>query len=275
VAGVTRVFLLEGLREVPADAPVLAADDLGVLRGESVFETLRVVEGRPCFLGDHLERMARSAARVALELPPGFDQLALTAAEGVSEASLRLVCSKGASSGPVGFAVVSDISAEVVAQRAGVTCVTLPLGITADFRSAEPWTLGGVKSTSYAVNMSALRHAHELGADDAIWTSTDGYVLEAPTATVIALVDGAWVTPPATVGILPGTTLLAVQRLEVPGLASIATHALTVAELAAAEEVALLSSVRGVAPVTALDGRPLTVEQGAALAKAYEASLPR
>ncbi|MFN2537577.1 MAG: aminotransferase class IV [Mycobacteriales bacterium] len=261
----TRVVLLDGLREVPPETPILRADDLGVVRGEAVFETLRVVQGTPCFLDEHLERLGRSAARLDITLPSGWADLAHAAAKGYPDAGLRLTMTKGG----VGFAVCFDVPAETVRGRAGVTAVTLPLGMAAGFRSGAPWMLGGVKNTSYAVNMATLRHAHDIGADDAIWVSTDGYVLEAPTSTVVALVDGALVTPPAGTGILPGTTLLACQRLT-----EVKEAPLTVEQLGTAGEVALLSSVRGVAPVVQLDGRELgTGPVVSALAQAFETSL--
>ena len=256
-------MLLDGLREVAPETPVLRADDLGVVRGESVFETLRVIDGRPCFLDDHLQRFARSAARLDIELPDGFGELAHTAAVGFADAGLRLTMTKGG----VGFAVCFDVPPETVRGRSGVSAVTLPLGIAAGFRAEQPWTLGGVKTTSYAVNMAAMRHAQDLGAEDAIWVSTDGYVLEAPTSTVVALVDGVLVSPPTETGILPGTTLLACRRLTEVKEAPLRVEDLT-------DEVALLSSVRGVAPVVRLDGRELgagpVIKE---LAAAFEASL--
>jgi 4-amino-4-deoxychorismate lyase len=141
--------------------------------------------------------------------------------------------------------------------------------VAADFRSTSPWALGGVKSTSYAVNMATLRHAHELDADDAIWVSTDGWVLEAPTSTVVAVVDGLLMTPPVGTGILAGTTLLACRRLT-----EILERPLSVEQLARADEVALLSSVRGIAPVVVLDGRELGAGPVVKdLAARFEASL--
>ena len=255
----TRVLLLDGT-EVSPDAPLLRADDLGMVRGEAVFETLRVVHGTPVQLAAHLSRMAQSAARLDMQLPSGFAELAAKAAVGATDAGLRLTFTKGG----LGYAVLFDVAPETVAARSGISVMTLPLGISSTIRAEQPWLLGGVKSTSYAVNMAALRHAHAHGADDVIWVSTDGYVLEAPTSTVIAKVDGGWVTPPAETGILPGTTLLAVQQIT-----QVAVRQLAVEELTA--EVCLLSSVRGVAPVTALDGRQLPVDH--ALGAAFEASL--
>jgi len=211
----TAVFLLDGGREVDPTTPVLRADDLGVLRGESVFETLRVWDGRPAFLDDHLARLAASAARVDVALPDGWAALAARACEGVRDGVLRLVCTKGApGAAPVGFALVTDVPAEAVrAREDGVRVLTLTLGVTADERAAAPWLLGGVKSTSYAANMATIRHAQAEGADDAVWVSADGQVLEAPTATVAVVEGDTLVSPPDEVGILAGTTLRAVERL--------------------------------------------------------------
>jgi 4-amino-4-deoxychorismate lyase len=254
-------LLADPPRLVDPTTPVLRADDLGLSRGESVFETLRVAGGRAAFLDLHLERLARSAARVAIDLPDGWAELAevATGAYTAAEGALRLTCSKGApDAAPVGFALVTPVpAASLAAREHGVSAVTLTLGVPAALRAESPWLLGGVKSTSYAVNMASLRAAEAAGAQDAIWTSTDGYVLEAPTATVAWVSGGRLVTPPAElVGTLPGTTAAVALRLSpVP----VDVRLGTVDELRAADEVLLLSSVRGVTPVVRLDGRELAV----------------
>ena len=244
-------------RLVDPTTPVLRADDLGVVRGEAVFETLRVVGGRAAFVRLHLDRLARSAARVAIDLPCGWEALvetAVTAYDG-DDGVLRLTCSKGAPGGrPVGFALVTPVPAESVrAREHGVSVVTLTLGVPAAVRAEARWLLGGVKSTSYAVNMASLRAAQDAGAEDAVWVSTDGIVLEAPTSTVAWVTGGRLVTPPAEqVGTLPGTTAHVALRLSpVP----VEVRLGTVDELRAADEVLLLSSVRGVTPVVRLDGQ--------------------
>ena len=255
------VLLGDPPRVVDPATPVLRADDLGVARGESVFETLRIAGGQPAFLDQHVRRLERSAARLAIDLPGGWHELARTAAEayGAADGVLRLTCSKGApGAGPVGFALVTPVPATSIAARQnGVSDITLTLGVPATLRAESPWLLGGVKSTSYAVNMATIRAAEERGAQDAIWVSTDGEVLEAPTSTVAWVTGGRLVTPPAPdVAILPGTTLaVALALLTSP----YEVRRGTVEELHAADEVLLLSSVRGVTPVTRLDGRELPV----------------
>ncbi len=235
-------------------APLLRADDVGVLRGESVFETLRVAGGRAFGVPAHLSRLARSGARLDLEVPDveGLVALALSAWD-APDGTLRLVVTRGG----VAYALLTPVPDSVVAQRAGVSAVVLTLGVPATLRAASPWLLGGVKSTSYAVNMAALREAASRGADDVVFASLDGEVLEGPTSTCAWVTDGVLVTPPPDdVAILPGTTMDVALSL-LAGPAQVRRG--TVEELRAADEVLLLSSVRGVAPVVALDGAPRPV----------------
>lgn len=249
-------------RFLDPSAPLVRADDLGLARGEAVFETVRIAAGRPAFLSLHLDRLVRSARRVAIDLPGGWTELAQAVAAEYGahdDGVLRLTCTKGPPGGsPVGFALATPVPAEsLLARERGVRVVTLSLGVPAALRSQAPWLLGGVKSTSYAVNMASLRAAAAAGVDDAVWTSTDGFVLEAPTATVAWVRDGRLVTPPADeVATLPGTTAhVALGLSPVP----VDVRLGTTGELAEADEVMLLSTVRGVTPVVALDGRELPV----------------
>jgi 4-amino-4-deoxychorismate lyase len=267
---VPQLWLLDGLRPVDPAQPVLRADDLGVLHGESAFETVRIAGGIPALLDPHLARLAASAERLGVALPDGFRELARAACRGQGDAVLRLVCTKGPP--PVGYALVTPIpAASVEARTRGVRVLTLTLGISASQRSKAPWLLGGVKTTSYAVNMASLRHARDEGAEDAIWLSSDGEVLEGATSAVAIVQQGILVTPPADLGILASTTLAAVLTLE---LVPARVRSFAAEELHQADEVMLMSSIRGVVPVISLDGRtrpvgPIT----AALSQAFEASL--
>ena len=132
--------------------------------------------------------------------------------------------------------------------------ITLGLGVPADFRSRAPWLLGGAKTLSYAVNMAALRHAAAQGADDVVFVSLDGQVLEGPTSTVVWSANGVLHTPPPETGILPGTTMARLfARAAEAGRPTAVTPG-TVEDLHAADAVWLVSGVRSAATVHTIDG---------------------
>lgn len=260
-----RVVAVLGRGVVPADTPILRADDLGVLRGDGVFETLHVRAGRPWLVDEHLARMAASADRLDLALPPPealreLIQSACAAWPAEREGALRLVCTRGGEDGgPVTtFATLAPVSDAVrAARRTGISVATATLGVPVAARPGAPWLLGGVKSLSYAVNMASLRWAARQGVDDVLWVSVDGYALEAPTASLVWLEGSTlWTVPPEETGILPGIT--ARWLLDHAGERGFKTGERLVrpAELAEADAIWLTSSVRGVAEVRALDGVP-------------------
>ena len=253
--------------------PLLRADDLGVLRGDGCFESVRLrATGELDDLDEHLDRLAGSAA--ALELPVtdrgDWQRLVgglVAAWDHPGEAVLRLVVTRGLQEGgrPTAFALLAPVSAEQLRQRReGVRVLTLSRGLVADATVEAPWLLGGVKAISYAVNMAALRYAHANAADDVVFLSADGQLLEAPTATVVWLRAGVLCSPPAApLGILDSVT---VRRL----FARAAEHGFgtairrgTVDDLRAADGVWLVSSIRLAAAVTTLDGKPVPVDEAA------------
>ncbi|MFI6760470.1 aminotransferase class IV [Micromonospora sp. NPDC050417] len=253
---------------VPADEPVVRADDRGVLHGDGLFETMHVRGGRPWLRNEHLTRLANAAAAVDLLLP---DATALAALldeicahwPAQAEGALRLVCTRGPEEGGPAtvFATLSEVAPALrLARTAGVSVATLPLGVPAGARAGLPWLLAGVKSTSYGVSLAARRWAAANGVDDVLWTSTDGYALEGPSASLVWLAgDTLCTVPPASTGILPGVT--ANWLLAHAGSLgwSAEERLVTPAELreAACGGAWFTSSVRGLAEVRSLDGMPL------------------
>ncbi|MEU5913541.1 aminotransferase class IV [Micromonospora sp. NPDC047527] len=247
---------------VPATEPVLRGDDLGVLRGDGLFETMHLRQGRPWLRDEHLARLAASAATIELTLPPTAELVDLldevragwpTQVEG----ALRLVCTRGPAGGPPTiYATLDEVpTSSRTARREGISVATLPLGMPADARNGLSWLPAGIKSTSYAANSAARRWAVRAGVDDVLWISSDGYALEGPTANVVWLAgDTLCTVPAATTGILPGTTMAWLLAHAADLGLSAAERRVTTAELHAADGVWLTSSVRGAAEVHTLDG---------------------
>jgi 4-amino-4-deoxychorismate lyase len=241
---------------VPRDEPVLLADDEALLRGRAAFETLRVYGGRPFRLADHLARMRASAERLTIPWRGGFEQLAaeVLAAAGEPDAVLRLYLTPGreGSGEPVPLALVSTLPGDLEERRArGISLISL-LGV----RAEAPWLLGGVKSTSYAVNMAAESEARARGADDAVFVRDDGVVLEGPVTNVWWRRGSTLFTPSLELGILAGVTRAAVLDAAPSAGLEVEEGEYVLAELLGAEEVFTTSSVREVMPVVRVDDSP-------------------
>jgi 4-amino-4-deoxychorismate lyase len=255
---------LGGRGVVDPNEPVLNADDEALLRGRAAFETTRVYGGIPFKLDEHLARLAGSAERIGL--PPvdrdEVERLARSAlaAAGEPHAVLRLYWTAGreGSDRPTALALVSSIPAHLEELRArGMKLVSLPLGLEADLRALAPWLLGGVKSTSYAVNMAAEAEAKRRSADDAVFLASDEIVLEGPVTNVWWRLEDVLYTPALELGILAGVTRATLIEQAAAFGYDVREGAFPLAHLASADEAFTSSSVREVMPVVELDGAPL------------------
>jgi 4-amino-4-deoxychorismate lyase len=249
---------------VPADQPVLLADDEALLRGRAAFETLRVYGGKPFRFAEHLARMRGSAERLGIVWPGGFEELAVQAldAAGAPDAVMRLYLTPGREGAgePVPLALISALPDGLEERRArGLALISL-LGV----RAEAPWLLGGVKSTSYAVNMAAESEARARGADDAVFVRDDGVVLEGPVTNVWWRRGSTLFTPSLDLGILAGVTRGTVIDAAPAVGYELVQGPYALGEMLESDEVFTTSSVREVMPVIAVDGTPF--ERGPAAA---------
>ncbi len=259
----------------PPDVPLLHADDLAAVRGDGIFETLLVRDGRPCLVESHLQRLTQSAKLMDLpepDLPNWRSAIGVATRHWVAgtadEGAMRLIYSRGRESGtaPTAYVMVNAVPERVTAvRREGLAAVTLDRGLPAAGTDAMPWLLAGAKTLSYAVNMAALRHAARQGAGDVIFVSSDGYILEGPRSTVVIATDGetgaggslCLLTPPPWYPILRGTTQQALFEVARAKGYDCDYRALRLADLDAAQGIWLVSSMTLAARVHTLDGRPL------------------
>jgi branched-chain amino acid aminotransferase len=235
---------IDGELKQPAEATISVLDD-GLLRGDGVFEAIKLYGGRPFRLREHLDRLARSARAIALD----FDAEALEAEIGPIAATapgqdtmLRIVLTRGGRR----VLLVEELPSWSASAR--IALVTL----------SPSEILTGVKSVSYAANMHATRIAQERGADEAVYVDRDGTVLEAPTSSVFwAGADGVLQTPGLATGILDSIT----RRVIIDGT-EVAEGRYGRQELAGAREAFLASTTREIQPISAVDGRELEQPTG-------------
>jgi 4-amino-4-deoxychorismate lyase len=259
---------------VDPSEPVLYADDEGLLRGRAAFETLRIYGGEPFRLGAHIDRLERSAARIGL--PPversEFESLAATAVAQADqpEAVLRLLWTAGRAGGePAALALVSALPDHLEALRArGIRLISLR-GARADV----PWLLGGVKSTSYAVNMAAEAEAQRRGADDAVFVDAAGIVLEGPVTNIWWRKGRTLFTPALELGVLAGVTRAVISEVAASSGYTVEEGAFPLSAMASADEAFTSSSVREVLPAVELDRRPLGAGTPGEAARALQDAL--
>jgi branched-chain amino acid aminotransferase len=220
---------------VPLEEARIPVVDDGFLRGDGVFEVVRVYAGRPFVLHEHLERMARSAHNLHLPLAVEHfvrDAHELLIATRVGDALMRFVATRG------GHRIV-------LLEALPELPPTLALGVV---EYAPTRVLDGIKSLSYASNMLARRIAEELGFDDALLVTPHGRILEAPTASFFVAVDGAIRTPPLSEHILDSIT-----RRRVLALANVEEQPLTLDDVRRASGAFIASTVREAHPVHRVD----------------------
>jgi 4-amino-4-deoxychorismate lyase len=232
-----------------------------------VFETALVVDGKPRELGPHLDRLYRSAGMADLELPGRevWERMTRVAVDNWTaggEFAVKLVATRGTefdNTGPTVYAIAFPVDPPYTAdkRRPGIEVAVLDRGFDPLVAERAPWLLLGAKTLSYAMNMAALREADRLGVDEVLFRADDGTVLEAPQSTLVVAEGRTLRTPPASSGVLPGTTQKALYRAAEKAGWSTKVEPVHTDELPAADALFLISSVRRIRWIHTLDGTPL------------------
>jgi branched-chain amino acid aminotransferase len=251
--GFTELASVDGKVTATAEAMVPMKDD-GLYRGDGAFEVIRLYEGKPFALVDHLDRLGRSATAIELE----FDRAALEAEiaalleqAGPLDGQLRLIVTRG------GRRIAATEPIPSHGETLSLATITYNPTVI----------LNGVKSLSYAANMQASRLAKARGADEAVLVRPDGTVLEPPTSAIFWVsADGTLRTPALDDGVLESIT-----RGRLIKALDIAEGSWQVDDLRAAGEAFLASTTREIQAVAAIDGNELSAAPGPRTREAQQA----
>ncbi|MFI6480380.1 aminotransferase class IV [Nonomuraea sp. NPDC050663] len=251
----------------PAQARVSVWDH-GLMVGDGVFETIKIVDGRSFALTRHLDRLALSAQRMDLPAPDtaaiadGIDQL-LATAPAWKLGRIRVTYTSGP--GPLGSDRGTQGATTVVIvdeqpafpATANVTVVPWPRN--------ERGALSGVKSTSYGDNAKALAYAKARGGGEAIFGNLAGNLCEGTGSNIFIVSGGRLLTPTLESGCLAGVTRALVLEWFGAEETDIPLNALY-----SAEEAFLTSTTRDVQPIGRVDDTSLPAAPGPVTLKAME-----
>lgn len=237
----------------------ISIHDRGFTLGDGLFETMRAYGGRVFRLADHLDRLRRAADRIELALP---DRLSGAVTEiltvnGLSEAAVRLTLTRGPAPGGLAPPEEPEPTCLITARPAPERPPPLRVGL-ATGRINERAATTGLKRIGYLDAVMALREARSAGWDDAIFLDSVGHLAEGTASNLFLVVDGVLFTPPVSCGILPGITRAVVCEMASQLGWAVQEEALEPMRLSEAEEIFLTSSLREIAPVVSVGGRPVS-----------------
>jgi branched-chain amino acid aminotransferase len=265
---VTTIVWLNG-ELVPEPEAGISPFDHGLLVGDGVFETCKVIGGQAFALTRHLQRLDRSAAGLGLELP-GHVQLrravaaAIDANGGETVGRLRIVVTSG--TGPLASGRGETLPTVVILTSTTAEWPADARVVIAPWPRNERAATTGLKTTSYAENVIALRYANERDGSEALLANLAGNLCEGTGTNVFVGFGDRLVTPPLSSGCLAGVTRELLLELDLAEEADVA-----IGSVPDASEVFLTSSTREVQPVSHVDGRALPTCPGPQTVRASEA----
>jgi D-alanine transaminase len=261
----SRVAYVNGRYIRHAQAGV-SIDDRAFLFSDGIYEVIEVFEGALFDERGHLDRLARSAQELRLNLPTGeaalrFVLRELVARNRVQFGHVYLQVTRGAArrahvfppagtpAGVVAFAERHDPQAADAKARKGVAAITVP-----DIR----WKRPDIKTVSLLPNVLAKQQAAEAGAYEAWLVNADGFVTEGASSNAwIVDCEGALITHPEDSSILSGITRARILKIARAKNLRVVERAFSVAETHAAREAFISGATTLVMPVVRLDGRPI------------------
>jgi branched-chain amino acid aminotransferase len=261
----TTLVSLDG-RIVPPERAEVSVFDRGFLYGDSVFEVLRTYGGVFFGFEEHLARLKRSAELALIEFSNvgqlRHEVLEVARATGNSETYVRIVVTRGSGKtlgldpslarAPLRVVIATDVPVPPAwMYERGIAVITHRTQ-----RISEGTSAVGSKLGNYLLSILATHEAHARGAEEALILNAGGEVVEGTTSNVFLVKDGGLVTPPEEAGLLSGITRGKVLELAREFAIPCELRTFFPAELAAADEVFITSSIRELVPVVAVDGKP-------------------
>ena len=207
--------------------------------GAGLFETIRVENGKPQLLREHLNRARKSAGELGFEIPSDFEILdAIGSLDEIELGRLRLTFGEN-------FQVSMDPYVDAThSARVGIQNL--------DFSPETKLH----KRFPYTSNLNLLTQARVDGFDEIVIVNQNGKVCEGAVSNFVFRIDGLWVTPELGAGVLPGI----IRGLIISSGLAIEAE-IDASDLDRATHAFALSALRIAQPVGELAGRKLQEDE--------------
>jgi len=256
----------------PRAEAVVSVFDSGFVLGDGIWEGLRIHDGHPAFLEQHLDRLWEGAAALMIDLGVSREELTRALyetleANGMTDGvHVRLMCTRGVKSTPYQDprVTVGPATIVIIAEHKLPTPETVEQGLTlftTHVRRATPDTLDPKLNAHSKLNdILACIQAYQAGADEALMLDPHGFVATC-NSTHFFIVKGTPDEPEVWTsdgrfclgGITRGNVLAMCHAHGIT--ARERTFSLT--DVYSAQEAFVTGTFAGVAPVRTIDGRTI------------------
>ncbi|MCG2610541.1 aminotransferase class IV [Flavobacterium sp. SM15] len=236
-------------------------ENRGFLYGDSVFETIKVLDNKVLFLEDHYFRLMASMRIVRMEIPMQFTMeyfetqiLSLVQAKKLSNSS-RVRFTVFRKSGGFYLPKTNDIDYIITAellenQLYSFETEEYEVELFKDFYITAQ-LLSTLKSNNRLVQITGSVFAHENGYQNCLVMNDSKNVVEALQGNLFMLMNGKLITPPLSEGCLNGIMrkqILAITR-KIEGL-EVVEASISPFDLQKADELFITNTIKGIQPVT-------------------------
>lgn len=242
-------------RMVPGDGPVIPLDNRAFHYGDGVFESIRVLNGKPCFMDAHWARLQEGLKVLRIECPPGVDPESITRMVRELSAACELP------NGRVRLTVYRDAPGYYRPRaHAGAYTIELnpvptpnyalnPQGYTVDIypEMRKPVNMLAVhKTLNCQLYVMASLWCIERGLDDCLLQNDRGNIIESSAGNIFIVSNGVLYTPSLTDGCIGGVMRMQVINLAIANGIKVYECSLNPQNLLAADELFFTNAARGV-----------------------------
>lgn len=248
----------------PKEEAKVSVFDRGFLYGDGAFETIRIYDGIPFMIDEHITRLLNGLKALRFQrLPAGLKVYALKLIEAnkVKNGVLRITVTRGELTSGIDPSVSKEPTVVITAKE-GIPYreETYSKGfraIIANIRKDQYSPLCRVKSANFLTHILAKGEATDAGVDDAVMLNYEGFVTEATVSNLFLLKDGTLLTPSVESGILPGITRKAVAEIAGKMGLEAEEREISPEEIYSSDEAFLTNSLMEVMPLVEVDKRTI------------------